>query len=199
MVGIIQDISSARSAEHHRLSEDQRYQRQRNALIQLATSALPKDDASLNEALQRLTEVAARTLELDRVSIWRYNAQRTGIRCLDLYERTANRHSSGLEISAIDNPAYFQALLEADVLAADDAHRDPRTREFSAGYLTPLGITSMMDSVIRLGGGVVGVLCCEHTGRMRRWSHDEQTFAVALANLVAMSLTGVESRPRRVD
>jgi PAS domain S-box-containing protein len=199
MVGIIQDISSARTAEHNRLAEDQRYQRQRNALIQLATSALPKDDASLNEALQRLTEVAARTLELDRVSIWRYNAQRTGIRCLDLYERTANRHSSGLEISAIDNPAYFQALLEADVLAADDAHRDPRTREFSAGYLTPLGITSMMDSVIRLGGGVVGVLCCEHTGRMRRWSHDEQTFAVALANLVAMSLTGVESRPRRVD
>lgn len=199
MVGIIQDISSARSAEHHRLSEDQRYQRQRNALIRLATSALPKDETSLTEAFQRLTEVAARTLEVDRVSIWRYNAQRTGIRCFDLYERTANRHSSGLEISAADNPAYFQALLEADVLAADDAHRDPRTREFAAGYLTPLGITSMMDSVIRLGGGVLGVLCCEHTGRMRRWSHDEQTFAVALANLVAMSLTGIESRPQRVD
>lgn len=104
-----------------------------------------------------------------------------------------------MEISAADNPACFQALLEADVLAADDAHRDPRTREFAAGYLTPLGITSMMDSVIRLGGGVLGVLCCEDTGRMRRWSHDEQTFAVALANLAAMSLTGIESRPRRVD
>lgn len=199
MVGIIQDISSARAAEHHRLTEDQRYQRQRNALIQLATSAPPKDDASLSEAFQRLTEVAARTLEVERVSIWRYNGQRTGIRCLDLYEQTANHHSSGVEISATDNPPYFQALLEADVLAADDAGRDPRTREFSAGYLTPLGITSMMDSVIRQGGGVVGVLCCEHTGRMRRWSHDEQTFAVALANLVAMSLTGFESRSRPVD
>jgi len=198
MVGIIQDISSARAAEHNRLAEDQRYQRQRNALIQLATSALPNDDASLDEAFQRLTEVAARTLEVDRVSIWRYNGQRSGIRCLDLYERTANRHSSGTELSFADNPSYFQALLDADVLAADDAHRDPRTREFSPGYLTPLGITSMMDAVIRLGGGVVGVLCCEHTGRVRRWSHDEQTFAVALANLVAMSLTGVQSGPRRV-
>ena len=72
-----------------------------------------------------------------------------------------------MEISSDDNPAYFHALTEADVLAADDAHRDPRTTQFSAGYLTPLGITSMMDAVIRLGGGVVGVLCCEHTGRMR--------------------------------
>ena len=196
MVGIIQDISTTRAAEHNRLAEDRRYQRQRNALIHLASSAPPKDDQSLQEAFQRLSEVAARTLEVDRVSIWRYNGQRTGIRCLDLYERTDNRHSSGLEISASDNPAYFQALIEADVLAADDAHRDDRTRQFSEGYLVPLGITSMMDAVIRLGGGVVGVLCCEHTGRMRRWSHDEQTFAVALANLAGMLLVGAEGSPR---
>jgi PAS domain-containing protein len=199
MVGSIQDITSTRAAEHHRLTEEQRYQRQRNALIQLATASLPSDDDSLAAAFQRLTEVAARTLEVDRVSIWRYNGPRTGIRCLDLYERAAGRHSSGVEISATDNPAYFAALLEADVLAADDAHRDPRTEQFSAGYLTPLGITSMMDAVIRLGDGVVGVLCCEHTGRVRRWTHDEQTFAVAVANLVAMSLTGFESRPRRLE
>ena len=126
------------------------------------------------------------------MSIWRYNGPRTGIHCLDLFERDAGRHSAGVEISEADNPAYFHALTEADVLAADDAHRDPRTTAFSPGYLTPIGITSIMDAVIRLGGGVVGVLCCEHTGRMRRWTHDEQTFAVALANLVAMSLTGFE-------
>ena len=192
MVGIIQDISSARAAEHNRLAEDQRYLRQRNALIQLATSAPPADEASLNGAWQRLTEVAARTLEVDRVSIWRYNGPRTGIRCLDLYERQGNQHSAGAEISETDNPTYFKALVDADVLAADDAHRDERTRQLSPTYLTPLGITSMMDAVIRLGGGVVGVLCCEHTGRVRRWTHDEQTFAVALANLVAMSLTGLE-------
>lgn len=192
MVGSIQDITAARATEHNRLAEEQRYQRQRNALIQLATNAPAKDDDALNRAFQQLTEAAARTLDVDRVSIWRYNGPRTGIRCLDLFERDAGRHSAGVEISSDDNPAYFHALTEADVLAADDAHRDLRTTQFSAGYLTPLGITSMMDAVIRLGGGVVGVLCCEHTGRMRRWTHDEQTFAVALANLVAMSLTGFE-------
>lgn len=194
MVGSIQDITADRTAEHARLAEIQRYQRQRNALIQLATSAPPKDDASLDSAFHQLTEVAARTLDVDRMSIWNFTESKTGIRCLDLYERDANRHSSGTEISATDNPPYFQALTEADVLAADDAHRDPRTREFSADYLTPLGITSLMDAVIRLGGGVVGVLCCEHTGRVRRWTHDEQTFAVAVANLVAMSLIGVDRR-----
>lgn len=196
MVGSIQDITSSRAAEHRRLAEEQRYQRQRNALIELATAAPPSDDPSVTQTFQRLTEVAARTLEVDRVSLWRYNGPRTGIRCLDLYERPAGRHSAGVEISAADNPAYFQALSESDVLAADDAHRDPRTLAFSAGYLTPLGITSMMDSVVRVRGGVVGVLCCEHTGRVRRWSHDEQTFAVALANLAGMLLVGAEGSPR---
>ncbi|MFA5908405.1 MAG: GAF domain-containing protein [Vicinamibacterales bacterium] len=198
MVGSIQDITAERAAEHARLAEDQRYQRQRNALIQLATSAPPKDDESLTRAIQQLTEVAARTLDVERVSIWRFTGPKTGIRCLDLYEREANRHSSGSELSTADNPPYFQALTEADVLAADDAHRDPRTAEFSPGYLTPLGITSMMDAVIRLGGGVFGVICCEHTGGVRRWTYDEQTFAVAVANLVAMSLTGLEGGPKAI-
>lgn len=190
MVGSIQDITEARAAEHNRLAEEQRYQRQRNALILLATAPPPRDEAALTSAFQGLTEVAARTLDVDRVSIWRYDSERTGIRCLDLYERGAQRHTSGKEISAADNPGYFQALVDADVLAADDAHRDPRTAQFSAGYLVPMGISSMMDAVIRVGGVVVGVLCCEHTGPVRRWTHDEQTFAVAAANLVAMSLVG---------
>lgn len=197
MVGIIQDITGARAAEHSRLAEDQRYQRQRNALIQLASSPTPTDEQSLTAALQRLTEVAARTLEVDRVSIWRFNGSRTAIRCLDLYERQSGGHSARNEILAADNPAYFQALNEADVLAADDAQRDPATQAFGPTYLAPLGITSMMDAVIRVGGVAVGVVCCEHTGLVRRWTYDEQTFAVAAANLVAVTLTAFESnRPR---
>ena len=192
MVGSIQDVTDDRAAELTRQAEDERYQRQRGALIQIASGAPPKDDASMASAFQQLTEVAARTLDVDRVSLWRYTESKTGIRCLELYERDANRHSSGTELSSADNPPYFQALTEADVLAADDAHRDPRTSQFSPAYLAPLGITSMMDAVIRLRGGVIGVLCCEHTGRMRRWTHDEQTFAVAIANLVALLLAGRE-------
>ena len=192
MVGSVQDVTADRAAEGRRLVEDERYQRQRGALIQLATSAPPRDDQALASAFRQLTEVAARTLDVERVSIWRYNEARTGIRALDLYDRQANQHSSGAELSATDYPSYFQALSEADVLAADDAHRDPRTSGVSSSYLTPLGITSMMDAVIRLGGAVVGVICCEHTGRVRRWTHDEQTFVVAVANLVALSLAGRE-------
>ncbi len=113
---------------------------------------------------------------------------------MDLYELEADRHSAGMELSAADYPAYFRALLEKDVIAADDAHRDPRTGEFSENYLGPLGITSMMDAHIQLGGVVDGVLCHEHVGSPRQWTADEKTFAVAMANLVSLALEGWERK-----
>ena len=47
---------------------------------------------------------------MSRVSLWRYNLDRSAIRCVDLYEMEADRHSSGTELSAVDYPAYFRAL-----------------------------------------------------------------------------------------
>jgi len=190
---IVRDISERKQAEDLRHADEDRYLRQRNALIALSAShALNSDD--LVTAFRRITEVAAKTLGVARVSIWRYNRERTAIQCVDLYELEADRHSAGVELSAADYPAYFRALLEKDVIVADDAHRDPRTGEFSENYLGPLGITSMMDTHIQLGGVVDGVLCHEHVGPLRQWMADEKTFAVAVANLVSLAMEGWERK-----
>ena len=93
-----------------------------------------------------------------------------------------------ITLVAADYPAYFTALTEMDVIAADDAHNDPCTCGFSAGYLTPLGIGAMMDVPVLLGNQVDHLLCCEHIGPARRWTADEKTFAVAIANLISLSL-----------
>jgi PAS domain S-box-containing protein/putative nucleotidyltransferase with HDIG domain len=184
---VVRDISERKQVEEERAAAEDRYLRQRNALMALSTSqALNRND--LITAFRRITEVAAKTLGVARVSIWRYNRDRTAIQCVDLYELEADRHSEGMELSAADYPAYFRALLEKDVIAADDAHRDPRTSEFSENYLRPLGITSMMDTNIQLGGVMDGVLCHEHVGPLRQWTADEKTLAVAVANLVSLAL-----------
>ena len=70
----------------------------------------------------------------------------------------------------------------------NDARTDPRTQEFTADYLTPLGIASMLDAPIRSGGKMIGVLCNEHTGAMRAWTPDEQNFAGSMADVVSLSL-----------
>jgi PAS domain S-box-containing protein len=170
---------------------EQRHIRQRDALLALMMAPA---DASVDAAFHRITEVAARTLGVARVSIWRYDAGCGAIRCVDLYEADSGRHSSGAELTAVDHPKYFAALARTEVIAADDAHTDARTAEFSASYLAPLGIASMLDAPVHLHGTTDGVLCHEHVGAQRHWHDDEKTFALALANLVALALEAGERR-----
>jgi len=147
-----------------------------------------------NTTLQHILEVAASALEVERVGVWVYSADRQVLTCAALFDRGTGGHSSGLELAARDYPAYFQALATEEVIAAQDACLDPRTAEFRDSYLVPLGITSMLDVPLRSRGRLGGVLCHEHRGQPRRWSPDEQFFAMAVANLVALAEEETERR-----
>ncbi|MEK7952619.1 PAS domain S-box protein [Luteolibacter soli] len=196
-VGVMRDATERKRAEDEARATEERYVRQRNALIALTDMpplALDHDESSFH----RITEGHARALGVARVSIWRYTADRQAIRCVDLYELESHRHSSGMVITSGTCPAYFQAMEDTHVIAADDAMTDPRTSEFSNNYLLPLGITSMLDAPIHLGGSIEGVMCSEHVGPIRTWTGDEKTFAAAVANLVSLSLEGSE-RQRAED
>ena len=59
--------------------------RELSALNDLSRSN-PLQARDLAAALGRMTEVVARTLKTERVSIWRYNNAHTSISCVELYE-----------------------------------------------------------------------------------------------------------------
>jgi len=168
-------------------------QRQSQALVGLAKRRVT-ESGELPHVVREITEVATRTLGIGRASVWLYSGQRDALRCVGLHEVDAARHSDGMVLEETAYPAYFAALREERILAAHDAHADPRTAEFSSGYLTPLGIGAMVDAPIRVGGEVVGVVCHEHLGGPRTWTADEQSFTAALADLVALAISSADRR-----
>jgi PAS domain S-box-containing protein len=168
---------------------------QTQALVDLARSDAVRQ--SLEAAFEQITRAAAETLGIERVSVWLYDADRTAIRCADLYEMAERRHTRGGELRAEDYPSYFAALQTERAIAADDARSDPRTREFKATYLEPLGISSMLDAPIRAAGRMIGVVCHEHVGSPRSWTDDEQRFAGSIAD--AASLAYEENERRRTE
>ncbi len=165
-----------------------------NALLELAKSnAVHSGD--LTPALQAITAAGGRALGVERMSIWLFQDDRVSIRLLDLYELSRHSHISGSVLEARHYPAYFQALEEEErAIAAHDACRDPRTREFAQNYLIPLNIGAMLDAPIRRKGQVVGVLCNEHVGGPRSWSVDEENFASSLATMVTLAMEAAERR-----
>jgi diguanylate cyclase (GGDEF)-like protein len=139
-------------------------------------------------AIRAITETAARALHTARASVWLLGEDHSDLTCVDLYEVAENRHTSGIVLRAKDYPKYFAAMLEEETIAADDAHTDPRTSEFSATYSGPLGIGALLDAPIRTGLRLVGVLCHEHIGPKRAWGLGERKDAAFLASLASLTL-----------
>jgi PAS domain S-box-containing protein len=151
------------------------------ALLQV--SRAPTDD--LVPFLRTVTEVVARTLDVARASVWRLVDDTLVL--VDLFEQPAGTHARGLELRGADYPGYFEALRTAETIVADDAHAHPATSCFSTGYLTPLGIASMLDLPLRSFDGLRGVLCVESRAH-RHWRDAEIRFCADVASFVVQAL-----------
>ena len=154
---LLRDITERKRAEEAVLDSELRLRKQTWALRRLA-SCHRRDLADLDGVLKEITETAADALDLERTSIWLFNEDRSLIRCADLFELTTRAHSKGFELEAARHPRYFKALEVQRAIAAHDARADPRTVEFTESYFSQLGITSVLDAPIRLGGKLVGVI-----------------------------------------
>lgn len=190
---VFRDISRRKQAEQEQQQTEDLLRRIQAGLSELAKSPQVYGE-SLQEAFQTVTRVAAECLHAERVSIWFFTTDRSAIQCVDLYRLAAREHSQGMTLMATDYPNYFQELDAERIVAADDVHTDSRTAEFTASYLAPLGITSMLDVPIRSEGKMVGVICHEHTGPMRHWTLEEQHLAVSVANTLALAIEAADRR-----
>jgi PAS domain S-box-containing protein len=177
----------ALAAGEHRLAVQSR------ALTAL-TVASAEHTRGFDDRLREILRVTAEALQVDRVSLWRIDDAHREIRCECLFRRAADSFGAGGSIERHACPAYFDALETQRIIAAGDAHTDPRTRCFHESYLRPNGIGAMMDVPLRQGHGTLGVLCAEHVGGARAWTLDEQNFSRSVANLITVALADDDLR-----
>lgn len=193
VIAVARDITQRRRAEAERRAQLERVRAQQAAIVELATHDAIVGGAC-EEAARVITETAGRILDVERTGIWLLSADQRQLRCVDLFERSDGRHSAGTILDTKEYPRYFEALRAGRGINSTDARTDPRTSEFTDGYLVPLGIGAMLDAPIRLRGQIVGVVCHEHVGPCRQWQNDEVTFAGEVADQVAQTLLNSERK-----
>lgn len=187
---LTKEVTIRKRAEQILKSRTEQILHHQKTLVNL--SRYGNDD--LLSAIRRTTRAAAKTLSVERVSVWFLNNSTTALACEDLYTLSQDTHESGAHMKVSDYRLYFQAIEASRVIAADNARADSRTVEFVEDYLIPLGITSMLQVPIRLHGKTLGVLCHEHVKTPRRWSLEEQDFGVSLADMIALQVEANERR-----
>jgi two-component system, NtrC family, sensor kinase len=130
-------------------------------------------------------------LHTDRASVWLLADDRSTIRCTYLLDCSHHSPAPDIVLSRADFPRYFAALDDERNIVAEDAHRHHQTSEFSACYLTPLNVCSMLDTPIRHHGEMVGIICIEHR-QPKQWQPDEIVFAGFLADIYGRALSASE-------
>ena len=192
LLAIVRDITDRKQIARQENLRFSLLQAHQDGLLELARSeAISSGD--LQRACQAITEMASGVLAVERVSIWLFQEDRSAIKLIDLYDNSNKTHSAGAILQASQFPAYFHALEQEEYsIAAHDAHYDPRTREFSSVYLTPLGIGAMLDAPIRHKGKVVGVLCHEYLGTPRTWTVDETNIAASFATMATLAMEAMQ-------
>lgn len=186
---LVREVAFRKQAEQVLMERTQRIVSHQRTLLRLTKGA--KND--LQATMKMASEEAARTLGIQRVSIWFLHEQFSELVCEQLYN-AQGREDSHLRIRAADYPAYFEAIENSRILAISNAREDSRTRGFTDYYYKPRDIVSILDVPIRLHAKLLGVMCYEHVGTVREWSLEEQDFAASVADMIALQ---VESNERR--
>ncbi|MBC8425344.1 PAS domain S-box protein [bacterium] len=192
------DISKRQAAEVERRERLGRLERHKRAFAKLA-GAPDLHEGGRREALKVICETGSEALNVERASVWLLDESQEVLRCENLYVRTSGEHLDDIVLDAGNFPAYFEAFRTSHLVDAHAAATDPRTSEFAADYLKPLGITSMLDVSIRMSGRLVGVVCFEHVGPPRTWTSEETTFAGTISETVAHQLERCERQRREAQ
>jgi PAS domain S-box-containing protein len=145
-----------------------------------------------NEAFDALTLSACDALSVSRFSVWLFKDESTKLVCNSLYDKDNRQFTRGALLQKEHYPKYFEALSENSRITADDAQSHPATKELDENYLSPLGITSMLDGGIFKDGSLIGVVCAEHIGELRHWLPEEEHYINIISGLASQLIYSVE-------
>lgn len=139
---------------------------------------------------QALTQTLTEEMACARASLWRYPdpLMQDSIECLSLYDKTDAQWSSGTVLKEEDFGPYFDAMRRDGLIVAADARNNPITDCFTEIYFAPLGIYSLLDVGINIGGAPFGLFCCENTTDVLEWTPEHVEYLRQVGTLLGFAL-----------
>lgn len=180
--------ASARNPKY--LERGARARRHNHALVALGRRVW-HEDCTFETAISEICEVAADTLELERVNVWRVEASTQQLRCVHAYTRSTDTHNPpGYDECLLLDSEYTTQLGEVRVIDITDVGNDSTvsaSEKMLGAYLRRHDIHSLLDAPIRAEGVLLGVVCHEHVGSARVWTPEDHAFAGSIGDYIAVA------------
>jgi two-component system, cell cycle sensor histidine kinase and response regulator CckA len=165
------------------IEESKELERLSTALLRLSSSKV-LFSGNTQESIQEILHLAAITLDIERVSLWRLTEDFTETRCLKLYQKSTGQYPAAAQVS-IKTPSRCLEILKSNrVFSSENVLNDPLTAEIQE-MLHGRQITSLMVSAIYLNGQLFGFLAFAHIEAAHSFRPSEKGFASSLADMMA--------------
>ena len=167
------------------------YQTELEAITKSRLLFIEDTDVVLKEIGMRI----ASCLQVARVNIWLFSETKKQLVCIANYDAINKSFNKGEIIHEKDIPNYYSHLLTDEILAIENVRTNPITEDLKDNYCKQYDIYSLMDVPIHIEGKLAGVMCYEQVGKFKKWTDEEQFFALSINQLVSLVL---ETRKRRL-
>lgn len=178
------DVSERISYQNELKEKSRRSVKKKEAILKLAGLV----GGELNHIFEEIAKLTATTLEIDRVSVWKFEEKNTDLTCKSAFSLRDQKFVKPSVFKAKNYPEYFTHLFESKTIRVDDVKRDQRTINLVDSYFKPLNIISTLDVLIQSRNSNYGVLCFEHLGSKKEWCNDDEQFATSISNIVALAV-----------
>lgn len=179
------DLTARKELEEKLIIKDQKLQKQNEALISIIVEGdLFHED--FQKAISKITEICASLIETERISVWFYSQNYEEITCIDLYQTSVQKHSSGMKLKSANFQNYVNSHRRGNVISVFDVYNDQLTQGIPREYFSQNNIHSLMDVPIWLHDKVGGLLSCEHTNSKKKWTTEEERFLLNMTTIIAI-------------
>ena len=139
-------------------------------------------------AFSLIVKAIALTLQVERVSVWFLQEQKSELKCGISYELSSDEYTQGQRIEVIEDPAYFCLLNIEGTVDRQTQRKNPKLQKLVDSYLATLGIASLYNCFIYRGEQAIGLISLEQTQESRQWSGEEIAFVRAVASLALVAM-----------
>lgn len=166
--------------------------RHQQAMLDAVREALLSDN-DLQQRLRRLCEIAALSLQVNRVGIFQWREGDRRMVNLNMYRYPENEHSTVADLEENRHPEYQRRMHRDLVVVADDIENTPYL-SIRKDVLSRTGTRAIIGAGIVFNNVLIGQITFGHLREVRHWTAQEVAHARALANLVAILLSAGRNR-----
>ncbi len=191
--GVLSDIHDEMVANQAKEARQARLEKQHQCILALASDP-ELASMSLHRAFQKITEHAAKVLNVGRCSVSLSKGNNSFLECTDLYVSKSKKHFHGKILKWSQMPLFFDHLKTNRALVSRNPQLDSRFDEFPRAYFRERRIRSSISVALRRFGRVVGMISVSETEQERDWQEDEVDFVLDLAQQVVRLLEQDDAR-----